>query len=249
MSCAYPLSDQAAYRTGRLLDTQEVLSHPGGSALTFHGMHLAGMQAGARILDLGCGSGASMQLLHSLGFEAIGVDPAAGEPEQGEGTRVRAYAEKLPLDDHSVDGILAECSFSVMEGQERVLDECARVLRLGGRLVLSDLYAREPQAIDQVRMLARSCISGMIVREELESMLCARGFTIDLWEDHSPALREFIARFLMRHDSLEALWCCDGSAASAQVIQSAMRAVRAGYFLLIASYKTLLNPQKGEGHE
>jgi ubiquinone/menaquinone biosynthesis C-methylase UbiE len=156
-----------------------------------------------------------------------------------------APAEALPLSGRSIDGILAECSLSVMEDCEQVITECARVLVPGGRMIVCDLYARNPAAIDQVRGLGQTCIAGMIVREELESALNRHGFTIDLWEDHSQALREFVARFLMDHESVETLWKCDGQGASAEQIHSAMKAVRAGYFLLIASRRST----KGNEHE
>ena len=83
------------------------------------------------------------------------------------------------------------------------------------------------------------------MREELEAQLAAHGFTIELWEDHSQALREFVARILMYHDSLETLWNCDGASPSAHQIHSAIKAVRAGYFLLIATHRST----KGNEHE
>jgi hypothetical protein len=55
-----------------------------------------------------------------------------------------------------------------------------------------------------------------------------------VWEDHSPALRECAARFIFEHDTLEGLWPCGGQE-SADEMQAAMRAARAGYFLLVAT--------------
>lgn len=245
MSCSFQPPDQTAYQTGRVSGTQSCSSHPGGLSLTFHALDLAALQPGAVILDLGCGSGGTMNLLSSQGYQAIGLDPLPDEIDQVDGVRICGSAENLPFRDHSVDGVLAECSFSVVEDQERVLEECSRVCRPGGRLIISDLYAREPEAIATVRSLAKSCVSGMIIREELEARLLAKGFTLNVWEDHTPALREFVARILMEHGSLEMLWQCDGSNASGMEIQSAMRAVKAGYFLLIATR----NSYKGEPYE
>lgn len=244
MNCGCHLSG-AAYRTGKISNTEKYLSHPGGLSLTLRGLDLAGLPPGATVLDLGCGSGASMRLLHSLGLKVIGLDPSAGENDQGNVTRIQGHAEKIPVASCSIDGVLAECSLSVMEDQERVLQECARVSRPGGHLILSDLYAREPQAISCVRALDKSCISGMIVRDELEALLAANGFSLNVWEDHSPALREFVARLIMDYGTLAMLWHCDGSETSAEEIHSAMRAVRAGYFLLVATR----NREQGEHHE
>ncbi len=229
MSDTCPPPDFAPYSTGILPDSGERLSHPGGLALSLRAMQLSGLIQGSRILDLGCGDGETLRLLHSLGFDAVGVDSQAAC--SGQAYRICSRAEALPLRDQSIDGILAECSLSVVEDRDQTLQECARVLVPDGRLIICDLYARNPAAIDQVRALSRSCIAGMIVREELEAELSKHGFRVDWREDHSQALREYVAHFLMYHNSLDTLWHCSGSSASAQDIQSAMKAARAGYFL------------------
>jgi hypothetical protein len=100
--------------------------------------------------------------------------------------------------------------------------------------MISDLYARQPEAIAQVRALPGSCVAGILVREELEASLSNAGFTVNVWEDHSRALRECAARFLFEHGSLDGLWGCGGGDSS-RTIQAAMQAARAGYFLLIAT--------------
>jgi SAM-dependent methyltransferase len=242
MSDSCPLPDFAPYLTGVLPDSGERLSHPGGFALSLRAMQLSGLIQGSRILDLGCGDGDTLRLLHSLGFDAAGVDSRPARSDQA--NRICAPADALPIRDQSIDGILAECSLSVMEDRDRVLKECVRVLAPGGRLIICDLYARNPAAISQVRALRRSCVAGMIVREELESELRLHGFALDRWEDHSQALREYVAHFLMAHDSLNGLWNRGGSGASAQEIQSAMKAARAGYFLLIAHLRSVKEEKK-----
>jgi arsenite methyltransferase len=230
MSCCSTLPDRSAYRTGML--SGEALAHPGRLALTRRALELARLEPGARVLDLGCGSGESLRLLASLGFRALGADPAAVSCEY---PCIPARAEFLPLPDASFDAVLLECSLSIMDKQKQVLDECARVLVPGGHVLVSDLYARAPAAICQVRALRRSCVSGMIVREELEAWLRDAGFSAYLWEDHSAALREFVARFLMQGGALAQLWGCNESPDGADAIAQAMRSVHAGYFLLMAT--------------
>jgi ubiquinone/menaquinone biosynthesis C-methylase UbiE len=172
-------------------------------------------------------------------MNAIGVD-SASEPNNGSADktdpfRVRACAEELPFVDASADGVLAECCLSVMHNAQKVLAECARVLRPGGQLMISDLYARNPKAIEAVRKLTGSCVTGMIVRDELEIWLQANGFAPHDFEDHSRTLREAVARFIFDHDSMAELWECGAHASDAQEIADAMKEVRAGYFLLIAT--------------
>lgn len=234
MTLSCPASKRSAYATGRLASDDDRLFRPGGLELTERAIALAHLQAGSTIIDLGCGRGHSVRYLCGRGFQTMGVD----RDEAGDGAahawRVVARAEELPFQSGSVDAVLAECSLSLAEDRERVLSECARVLKSGGALMISDLYARQPVAIDRVRALSGCCVAGMIVRAELETQLAQAGFDIAAWEDHSRALRECVARYIMEHGSREGLWSCSG-AVSPDDVESAMRAARAGYFLLVAT--------------
>ena len=100
--------------------------------------------------------------------------------------------------------------------------------------MISDLYARQPNAISELRALDNSCVAGTIVRAELEARLFAYGFQINVWEDHSQALRECAARFILERGSLEGMWNCNGED-SAETIKAAMKSARVGYFLMIAT--------------
>jgi ubiquinone/menaquinone biosynthesis C-methylase UbiE len=210
------------------------LSHPGGLELTLHAIELAGMKPNARILDIGCGSGESVQFLRAAGLDAFGVDVSLHSTNTG--TCLRASASELPFADSSLDGVLVlcECSLSVMKRPAQVLTECARVLRPGGRLMISDLYARAPEAIGAIRRLQASCVAGIMVRAELETWMHEAGFVTEQFEDHSRMLREAAARFILEHDSIETLWAT-APHSDAQEIASAMKQVRAGYFLVVAA--------------
>lgn len=239
MTLSCTTRNPSAYESGRIAHGDSRLFRPGGLDLTARAIDLANLPAGARLLDLGCGAGDTVRYLRSQGFRAIGIDcapdPATAEIQgPASKTRIVTPAESLPFADGAVHGILAECSLSLFDHRERALAECARVLADGGRLILSDLYARRPEAIAQVRALRGSCVAGMLVREELETGLSNAGFNIGTWEDHSCALRECAARYIFEHGSLEGMWTCD-PAESSPDIQQAMRAARAGYFLLIAT--------------
>jgi arsenite methyltransferase len=148
----------------------------------------------------------------------------------------QAVGERLPVADGSVDALLAECSLSVTMDVELVLRECYRVLRGGGRLVVSDIYARDPQGVPALRRLPLGCcLAGAMSRRELAGKLEDSGFHIVLWEDHSGALRNFAVQLILAHGSMEEFWCqtTSGSADPAQ-IQQAIALSRPGYFLLIA---------------
>ncbi|MEV7601324.1 class I SAM-dependent methyltransferase [Kitasatospora sp. NPDC089797] len=108
-----------------------------------HGL-LDGLPAGVA-LDAACGTGRQTAALLARGHRTIGVDQS---PEMIARARERApeagfrigQLEALPLDDASVD--LAVCSMALTHLPELTgaIAEFARVLRPGGRLVVSDLH-------------------------------------------------------------------------------------------------------------
>lgn len=241
MTLACASRNPSPYETGRLAHRDSRLFRPGGLDLTERAIALVGLRPGARVLDLGCGAGDTIRWLRAQGFDALGIDPAPDPAGTNPPTRITGRAEALPFPQASVHAILAECSFSLVEDRARALAECARVLFDGGRLILSDLYARRPDA------LRGPCAATLLAREDLEAALGHAGFTVDLWEDHSRTLRECAARYLFEHGSLEGLWGC-GSESSAAT-QSAMRAARAGYFLLIATRRPRSGGKGPASHE
>jgi SAM-dependent methyltransferase len=103
---------------------------------------LAGVQAGQRALDVGCGPGAlTGELVARLGAEAVAaVDPsepfvdAARERHPGVDVR-RAAAEELPFPDAEFDVALAQLVVHFMADPIGSLREMARVTRPGGGVV------------------------------------------------------------------------------------------------------------------
>jgi len=222
-----------AYATGVLGGVR--IPHPGRTGLTLHAVGLAGLRRESHILDIGCGSGETVTLLRTHGLEAEGIDLSVTSASGIAGPFCRpAPATNLPFPPESFDAVLAECSLSVMPDPLRVLRECARVLRRGGKIILCDVYARNPGEIDAVRALGSPCISRMLVRGELERWLNHCGFQVTVFEDHSQALRQAMAQFIFDHDSPAGLWGTSRWSNQADCIAHAMRRVRAGYFILTA---------------
>jgi ubiquinone/menaquinone biosynthesis C-methylase UbiE len=176
--------------------------------------------AGARLLDVGCGTGATVRHLRERhGMEAFGLDAEPGCA--GAQWLLRAKAERLPLAAASMDGVLLECSLSVVTDPGLALEECHRVLKPGGRLVLSDLYARGVPA------RLRGCLGRVEAREALEAQIEQHGFKVALFEDHSEALRALWGQLVFDR-GLQA-FCAELGAAP-----GALRAVRCGYCLILA---------------
>jgi len=93
----------------------------------------------AVLLDAGCGS--DLPQLSQYGPKvglALGVDVEAPKVELPPNTRVHVgNLEQLPLASNSVDIVISRSVFEHLEHPDRVLAEIQRVLRPGGRLVLT----------------------------------------------------------------------------------------------------------------
>lgn len=99
-----------------------------------------------RVLDIGCGTGALLHEVQTMepSVAACGVDLSA-EMLRVAGGRLRPGTPLLrgdvgclPLVDRSFDVVVSSSSFHYWEPAERGLAEITRVLRPGGRLVLTD---------------------------------------------------------------------------------------------------------------
>lgn len=100
---------------------------------------LAGVAAGQRVLDVGCGPGAlTAELVKRLGPDAVSaVDPSepfvAAAQERYPGVSVqRAFAEHLPFPDQALDATLAQLVVHFMADPIAGLGEMARVTRERG---------------------------------------------------------------------------------------------------------------------
>ncbi|MBF0815804.1 class I SAM-dependent methyltransferase [Microbacterium paludicola] len=99
----------------------------------------AAVAPGARVLDVGCGSGQLLAHLESQGFAVAGTDPAprmvelAREHAPGADVRLGGF-EALPFPDGAFDAVLAVNSLQFAEDHVAALREAARVLAPGGAI-------------------------------------------------------------------------------------------------------------------
>ena len=148
-------------------------------------------KAGETILDLGSGPGRDVLVAaERVGPKgrALGVDAT---PEMVFRARKAAAAlgranaefrlgeiEHLPVEGGSVDGVSSDCVLNLSPDKAQVFREAFRVLKPGGRFVLSDIV-REPRSADgsaaDLEDWAR-CEAGAVALSEYESLLRAAGF-------------------------------------------------------------------------
>lgn len=98
------------------------------------------------VLDVACGTGAILAALRErqTGLSLAGVDAsremlAVAREKLGSTVDLReGFAERLPLSDHTFDLVVSANSFHYFRQPELALREMHRVLRPGGRLVITD---------------------------------------------------------------------------------------------------------------
>jgi SAM-dependent methyltransferase len=104
---------------------------------------LAEVKPGERVLDLGCGAGRFVAALQDAGADPVGVEIAEAALERARrnvpGAELHALAADgtIPLDDTSVDLVWCSEVLEHVPDTARLLSEARRVLRTGGRLLVT----------------------------------------------------------------------------------------------------------------
>jgi MoaA/NifB/PqqE/SkfB family radical SAM enzyme/SAM-dependent methyltransferase len=106
------------------------------------------------------------------------VDSVAKNLGYANVTFQKGYLETLPLSDAFADAIISNCVVNLSEDKQRTFAEIFRILKPGGRLVISDVTTDSlpPAAILNDAKLRGECISGAMLQTRLVSLLESIGF-------------------------------------------------------------------------
>lgn len=152
---------------------------------------LASIKEGEVVLDLGSGAGfdcfLASQKVGAKG-KVIGVDMT---PEMVQRARENAVKggyknvefrlgeiENLPVADSSVDVVISNCVINLSPDKKRVFEEIYRVLKPGGRIMISDIVLTRdlPTFIRNSLDAYVGCVAGALKKDEYISVIKSAGF-------------------------------------------------------------------------
>ncbi len=181
--------DDAAACCSADYSAEELARVPAGAVLgegSGNPVRHAAMRPGEVVVDLGSGAGIDVFLAaDAVGPKgrAIGVDMT---PEMLRRARRLAaehrvrnvefregVIEKLPVADGAADVVVSNCVINLSPDKAAVFREAFRVLRPGGRLVVSDIVKERPFTLDGP---ACGCVANAMVRGEYLETIHAAGF-------------------------------------------------------------------------
>ncbi|MBN2610251.1 MAG: methyltransferase domain-containing protein [Bacteroidales bacterium] len=159
-------------------------------------------RTGETCVDLGCGRGNDVMKMASrvgnTGF-VYGIDISDGMLGKAQKTAeklgvgnvkfIRSNLESLPLEDNSVDLLISNCTINHISDKKAVWKEIYRILKTGGRFVVSDIYSDKevPEEYRNNPVAVSECWAGSVTKEEYLRTLVNAGFkSIDLLEESNP---------------------------------------------------------------
>ncbi|MDD5094947.1 MAG: arsenite methyltransferase [Dehalococcoidia bacterium] len=152
---------------------------------------LLSLQEGEVVLDLGSGAGFDAFLAAArVGNRGrvIGVDMtmemvarARANAEKGGYRNVEfrlGELERLPVADNCVDAVISNCVINLVPDKEKTFQEAFRVLKFGGRIMVSDIVLlRElPQNIRENLDLYIGCVAGAVLKKSYLEAIKEAGF-------------------------------------------------------------------------
>lgn len=165
------------------------------------GSPLPPLLEGMTVLDLGCGTGRDVYIASKLVGEsgrAIGIDMTTEQIEtaikyQEEQRKrfgfktsnvkfIQGYIEDLKslgIEDQSVDVVISNCVINLSPAKELVFKEIFRILKPGGELFFSDIFAdrRIPESLAADPVLRGECLGGVMYIEDFRRLMMKIGWT------------------------------------------------------------------------
>lgn len=192
------LTEQISKRYSGLAKTNSCLSCGGA-------INHALPQPGETAVDLGSGRGNDcIRLAERVGAagHVYGIDISDGMIEKARAAiaekaiktieLIKSPIEQIPLPTGSVHLVISNCTINHANNKEAVWREIFRVLKPGGRFVVSDIYSLEPVP-DMYRNdpdAVAACWAGAVIKEVYLATLRETGFaTVEILEESEPYVK------------------------------------------------------------
>ena len=156
----------------------------------------AGLEKNNILVDLGSGSGVEcFQAAQTVGVggHVYGIDMTDEMLALARSSQVKVaeelgfnniefkkgFLEEIPLPDATSDVVISNCVINLSPDKRKTLHEAFRILKPGGRLVVSDIVTDEPVpiTIKNNEQFRGECLGGAMTQKDLMAMLRAVGFT------------------------------------------------------------------------
>jgi ubiquinone/menaquinone biosynthesis C-methylase UbiE len=203
--CGAEVSEKIGY-------TKEQLeSVPEGAVRSFgcgNPLAIASLKEGETVVDLGSGPGLDCFIASKKVGEkgkVIGVDMT---PEMLDRARENLRTSKqknvefrlgeienLPVADNTADLIISNCVINLSPDKKRVFDEAFRVLKPGGRLMISDIVLLKelPEAIKKNAESYVGCVSGALMKDNYLGLIKSAGFqNVKIVEEMDSGIDEIV---------------------------------------------------------
>jgi len=153
-------------------------------------------------VDLGSGRGTDvMRLAESVGNDGFvyGIDLSDGMLQKARNTAdrlgvknaefIQSTLENIKINDNVADLVISNCTINHAEDKQTVWEEIFRILKMGGRFVVSDIYSlnRVPEEYRKDPVAIAECWAGSVTRDEYLFQLKSAGFaSVEILEESSP---------------------------------------------------------------
>ena len=170
----------------------------GASAGCGNPVGIADAKPGETVLDLGSGGGidcflAAREVGHTGHVIGIDMTPEMLTLARDNAEKLRTnnvvfklgHIESIPQSDNSVDLVISNCVIALSEKKKRVFSEIFRILKPGGRFVISDVVTEKPLPGDVRKSAAEwvDCVGGAAVMSEYIELIGETGFVdVDVLE-------------------------------------------------------------------
>jgi arsenite methyltransferase len=165
-------------------------------------INYSGASKGEICVDLGSGRGTDvLRLAEEVGEGgfAYGIDISDGMIQKAKSTAekmgvknvefIQSALEQIKLGDDTANLVISNCTINHASDKQSVWNEVFRILKKGGRFIVSDIYSSEtvPEEYRNDPVAISECWAGSVTRDEYLQQLTTAGFTsVKILEESAP---------------------------------------------------------------